>query len=148
MRNKSDISGKRRLKPRIMKHVTRNTLLFIDASDPEITKLALVGGSTSQHTFEGQRLSEILLPQIKSFLKREKNSLSDLEAIAVVAGPGRFSRIRTAVTTANALAFGLEIKTIAVKAGTVLSEKILKQKGQTIVRPLYDAEPNITISKK
>jgi tRNA A37 threonylcarbamoyladenosine modification protein TsaB len=121
--------------------------LFIDASDSEKTKLALIGGSSREHIFEGTRLSEILLPEIKKFLKREKTTLEKLETIVVVAGPGHFSRIRTAVATANALAYGLQIKIIGVKAGTKLTEQILKQKSQNVIQPLYDKEPNITMIK-
>lgn len=121
-------------------------LLFIDATDPQTVRLALVSkDSVAEHHFINNNLSERLLSEIQKFCKKQKIKLSDLTKLAVAAGPGPFSKTRTAVATANALAYGLNISVIGIKSGQKLNwPKILRQKNQLMVRPLYGKQPNIT----
>ncbi len=83
------------------------------------------------------------------FLKKQKIKLTELQKIAVITGPGQFSKIRTAVASANALAYGLGIPVVGVR----LAEKnnlaqILKRPGSQAAKPFYDRGPNITLTKK
>ncbi len=125
-------------------------ILVIDASDSSIVKLALSDGKKYfTHNFESQKdLSERLTTEVKKFLKKQKANLSDIKKIGVQAGPGHFSRIRTAVATANALAFGLKIKVINLPVGWEPDiSSYIKMTGQDWVKPKYDKAPNITKSK-
>ena len=101
--------------------------LFIDTTEREVIKLALLDGKKvivqrRKHTRE---ISENLLSEIAGLLKSKKMRLSDLEKISVNPGPGGFASTRSGVATANALAYALGI---------------LKK----TVSPKYDKEPNIT----
>ncbi len=125
-------------------------LLFIDAANSENIRLALVSSAfISEHHFNNSNLSEKLLIEIKKFLKKEKIDFSDLHKIAVISGPGPFSKIRTAVAISNALAFGLKISVVSIKAGQPLVwDEVLAKKGRAQVLPFYDKAPSITLSKK
>jgi tRNA A37 threonylcarbamoyladenosine modification protein TsaB len=104
--------------------------LLIDTTDPEKVTLTLTSDhKTIIHVFQTDRnLSEKLIPEIEKFLSKQKVKLSDLRQIEAAGGAGHFSRIRTALATANALAYGLNIK-------------------QPILKAVYSGEPNITLSK-
>lgn len=121
-------------------------LLFIDTTNPQTVGLALViKNSAVEHHFASENLSERLILEIRKFCKKEKIQLSQLTKLAVATGPGHFSKIRTAVATANALAYGLGIPVIGIRSGQKLVwPKILGQKGQLMVRPFYGKQPNIT----
>ena len=56
--------------------------------------------------------SETLMPMIKRVL--QGNSLSELDAIAITAGPGSFTGVRIGVATAKGLAFKNDIPCISV----------------------------------
>ncbi|OGE88294.1 MAG: hypothetical protein A3J07_00680 [Candidatus Doudnabacteria bacterium RIFCSPLOWO2_02_FULL_49_13] len=92
-------------------------ILSIDTQNPEAVTLQLSQNSkVIAHSFKtDHNLSEVLVPEIKKFLSRHKVKLSQLKQITATTGEGHFSRLRTAVATANALAFALNLdqKTIA-----------------------------------
>ncbi len=107
-----------------------NYLLSIDATHLELTGLFLVSKDFSaQHQFVSKKLSERLMPEIKIFLQKRKLIFNQIKRIEVKRGPGSFSRIRTAVATANALAYGLGLS-------------------QKMIRPIYDKALNITFPKR
>lgn len=126
-------------------------ILFIDTTDQESANLALISGSKTVHrVFKvNHNLSEILVPEIKKFLAGQKIRQTDLKKIGVVVGPGHFSKVRTAVAVANAMAYGLKIPVAGVKSSEKPDwPKFLNRKGSSMVKPLYDREPHITVSKK
>lgn len=130
-------------------------MLFLDTSDPEQTSLFLLDKSVIRaHIFPSQRnQSEKLTPAIKKFLKKYKVALNKVDSIGVVTGPGFFSRLRTGVVTANALAYALQIPVVGVKKlGTGINfSAVMKEKGRESVEVYYDRAPNITkpkVSKK
>lgn len=131
-------------------------LLFVDTTGHDETRIALLGSEEVWHKFQTRDLSEKLLPEIKNFLKKQKTKLEDLKKIAVVTGPGGFSRTRTGVAVVNALAFGLNIPIVPLELNNVPAStaggpadlsKLLKSKTQKMVEPYYDRQPNITLSK-
>lgn len=125
-------------------------MLFIDAHDAQVVNLILISGDFfAEHHFAGENLSEQLITEIKKFLAKQNIKMADLKKIGVVVGPGHFSKIRTAVATANALAYGLQIPVVGIKAGQKFDPlKLLAQKGSRMVKPFYDRQPNITVLKK
>ncbi len=125
-------------------------ILFLDTSDYNQATIALIGREVIKHEFQTVTLSEKLPPEIKKFLKKQGSNLRQLKKIAVVVGPGGFSRIRTAVAVANALAYGLKIPVVPITKDKLPSDllELHKFPSQKMVQPVYDREPNITAPKK
>ena len=61
-----------------------------------------------------QAHSRELLPTLDWLLQRGQRSRSDLGAIAVCLGPGSYAGMRVGVSTAKALAYGLDISLVGV----------------------------------
>jgi len=84
--------------------------------------------------------SEILMPHIDQLLKMAQLGKKDIKAIAVSIGPGSFTGLRIGLSTAKALAYGLNIPVIGVSTlaamaygcpvpGVILSPILDAQKG-------------------
>ena len=124
-------------------------ILFIDTTDNDLVKIGLAAGQKFwTKTWQTKRLSETLTPEIKKLLKRQKSAFQDIKKIVVVAGPGFFSRARTGVATANALAYALNVKVAGIKRSQVPQSpsgfKRVKYKNFTL--PYYERAPNITLT--
>jgi|GEM_PF-4859888 len=76
-----------------------------------------------------------LLRSMDALGRATGGSVRDAAAIAVVPGPGTFSRVRLGVVTANALAWALGIPLI------VCGRRV------RIAQPIYNAPPNITLKR-
>lgn len=123
-------------------------ILFIDSTDNDLIQIGLLlGEKFATKQWRTKFLSKTLLPQISSLLKKYKHDFSDIKKIVVVRGPGFFSRTRSGIATANALAYALGIPMAGVKASQVPKDfqKLDKLKWQKIVLPYYEKAPNITI---
>lgn len=109
-------------------------ILTIDSTHPTQIKLSLaLKTEVFEHIFEAERdLSEKLMPEIQKFLKKHRKTLQNLKEIQVLPGLNGFSRGRTTVVTANALAAALKIPVNGSKEG---------------VKTEYKSEPNITFAK-
>ena len=70
--------------------------------------------------------SEKLIPEILSALKEAKKDLSHLKFLAVNAGPGRFTGVRTAVNAARTLSFSLKIPCYPLNSLRIAAEGFLK----------------------
>lgn len=124
-------------------------LLFIDPAQIDKTTIALVSDKKIFKKSWPSRFmqSETLLIQIKIFFRARKISWQNISKIAVVAGPGPFSRIRTGVAMANALALALDIPVIPVSEPTADLYKIQKKSGQKMIKPAYGKPAHITYAK-
>lgn len=103
------------------------------------------------YNWEAHRsLADTILTKIKEFLDNNNTALNELEGIIVFTGEGSFTGLRIGTSTANALAYGLEIPVAAglgeewIKQGL---ENLKKANKGVYVIPKYDAEPNITKPK-
>lgn len=124
-------------------------ILFIDTSDEE-ARLALIDGTKiASRKFVSRRISENLLPNIQNLLKKNKADFKHLKKIAVVTGPGPFSRIRTAVVTSNVLAYALDVPVTGIRSSEVPADLTILDKFKTTkqVLPFYQKPPNITKPK-
>ncbi|MCY4512166.1 MAG: tRNA (adenosine(37)-N6)-threonylcarbamoyltransferase complex dimerization subunit type 1 TsaB [Bdellovibrionales bacterium] len=70
--------------------------------------------------------SEKLIPEILSTLQEAKKDLSHLKFLAVNAGPGRFTGVRTAVNAARTLSFSLKIPCYPLNSLRIAAEGFLK----------------------
>ena len=101
----------------------------------------------TDHWPSGRKLADQLLGRIDSLLCRHHLHFSDLAGIIVYEGPGSFTSLRIGVSSANALAYGLDIPVVGATGDDWLGQGWRALAGQTspqIITPLYGAEPNIT----
>ena len=82
-----------------------------------------------------------VLAAVMQMLKSKKKTLTDLTGVAVVPGPGPFSRVRAGVVVANTLAFSLGI-------GLYRIQKKRIARARVPLLPRYGAPPHITKPKK
>lgn len=136
-------------------------ILIIDTSDDVSFTLALAnvnGVLVYAKKINGQFIqAEKLLPELEKVLQKNKVKLENLSGVAVVKGPGGFTAIRIGVNTANTLAYALNIPVVGLLTkefnnlnmlSKISSAKLKKAKQNTMIRPFYGREPNITKSKK
>ena len=112
-------------------------------------KSLIVRGSFNQ--------AEKLLPAIDKLLKKQKIKKEQLRGIGIVVGPGGFTAIRIGVAVANVFGYALNLPLIEIKVGEftdpaslveLVYGKIKTTPKAKLVMPVYDREPNITLSKK
>lgn len=102
--------------------------------------------------------AEKLLPEIAKMLKTRKLDISEVKGIEVENRGGSFTALRIGVVTANALgyALGIPVKSRiknearpvhpADLRGKQSEDRELRMENvSSIVKPVYDKEPNITI---
>ena len=83
-----------------------------------------------------------LLPMIEQVMNKAGMLRSHLSAIGVVVGPGSFIGVRTAICTAQALAFALSIPVIALSSLAVLAQTAYLKLKQERVIASWDARMN------
>ncbi len=123
--------------------------LFIETTRPGEFRLGLLTPKDVKvKTFKGR--SNSVLTRLSSLVKR--TALSRLNGICVVCGPGSFTSVRTGVLIANILARKLKKPLVGINAEQAqdIAELVAKLshgklKRSTYVKPMYDAEPNITL---
>ena len=97
------------------------------------------------------QLSETILIEIDQILKKSNIKKSDLAAIVANVAPGSYTGARIGITTANFLAFSLDIPIFPTIDETLskkyLSELKITGEFNAPVLPTYKAPPFITKSK-
>lgn len=129
-------------------------ILYIDTSKSE-TKIALFENKrilAKKVWLSDKNQSEELLSEIDDLIKSIHRNKLDLKGIIVVNGPGSYTGLRVGLSTANALAFSLNILVKDVSSGqNNYSELELKSKNvnhfKRSVMPKYLYEPKITKPK-
>ncbi|WP_261810689.1 tRNA (adenosine(37)-N6)-threonylcarbamoyltransferase complex dimerization subunit type 1 TsaB [Levilactobacillus humaensis] len=84
-----------------------------------------------------QKHAEYLLPEIERLLAMAELKPTDLDRVVVAAGPGSYTGIRIAVTTAKTLAATLDIELVAVSSLATLAANVPVE--GALVAPLFDA---------
>ena len=136
-------------------------ILIIDTSDGKSMSVvlaksrgAILVGRTIPTDFDQ---SEKILPLIEKELKASQFKLTDLKGIGVIQGPGGFTSLRIGISTANALAYALQIPVVGISLSASKDYKSMAQKTlrrlnksakKSVVIPRYGREPNITQPKK
>ena len=99
------------------------TLLVLDTSGP-VCGTAVMDETRVYSEFTAQNRnthSASLMPMTEAALQAAGKSVQDLDAIAVVTGPGSFTGVRIGVATAKGLAQGASLPCIPVDALEALS---------------------------
>jgi tRNA threonylcarbamoyladenosine biosynthesis protein TsaB len=115
-------------------------ILTIDTTERTKIILGLFDGKNYRcFQFETERQSEDLLLTIDGILKKEKISFKDLKAVAINCGPGSFTGTRVGVTTANALAWSLDIPVLGYQEDFegVLNEAVRNKGFERSAKPIY-----------
>ena len=84
--------------------------------------------------------SERLMPLIDTMLKEAAVPVKSIQAVAVAAGPGSFTGLRIGVSTARALAQGLNIPAVGVSTLEALAGSVPAP--AALICPLLDARRN------
>ncbi|GEO66646.1 tRNA (adenosine(37)-N6)-threonylcarbamoyltransferase complex dimerization subunit type 1 TsaB [Levilactobacillus spicheri] len=84
-----------------------------------------------------QKHAEYLLPEIERLLGMADLQPTDLDRVVVAAGPGSYTGIRIAVTTAKTLAATLGIDLVAVSSLATLAANVPVE--GALVAPMFDA---------
>jgi tRNA A37 threonylcarbamoyladenosine modification protein TsaB len=122
-------------------------ILYLDSIKNEALEIEVKLVQNDQEVFcqtvkAKGRQAEKLIPAIVAVLQSSKINLKSIKKIIIENSGGSFTALRIGVTTANALAYALGIEV----EGTVDGKK--NKLGLTIIEPLYNREPNITIGAK
>jgi tRNA threonylcarbamoyladenosine biosynthesis protein TsaB len=98
-----------------------------------------------------RQLSVTLLSKIAELLAGQHKTLADLDGLAGFAGPGSFTGLRIGLTTANALAYGLQKPVVATGGEDWITAALARLKqgdADRIALPEYGAPAHITLQKK
>ncbi len=108
--------------------------------------VALIEGAEIKALKEAHSDQYIHSEKLHLFIEEALNQAgckpSDLEAIAVGAGPGSYTGLRIGVTSAKALAYSLQIPLIGARGPELLVAEAIKQfefPEQAILHPMIDA---------
>jgi len=126
-------------------------ILYLNTID-KIAKIRLYDGKfklIDELSFDGSFiLSEELVQKIDFLLKNNNFSKKDLTQIAVNIGPGSYTGVRIGVTTANSIAFALNLPIIEILDEKDVEKVITKRSAQNAfsapVLPVYSHLPYIT----
>lgn len=129
-------------------------ILYINTID-KTTKVKLYNGNVDlidEISFEGSFiLSEELVQRIDLLLKKNHFTKKDLTRLAVNSGPGSYTGLRIGVTTANSIAFALNIPIIEISneanVGKMLKQNLSDKIFSSPVLPIYANSPHITKKK-
>ena len=91
--------------------------------------------------------------EINRLKKKHGFNLAGVKIFAALSGPASFSGVRSEMAIVNSLAMALKKPVVIIDEKEIdnlnsAGDVIARKKPQKIVLPVYDREPNITISKK
>ncbi len=106
-------------------------ILALDAAT-EACSVALIDGEKRYQRFEVQprQHAKLLLPMVESILQEAGLQPSDLDALAVGRGPGSFTGVRIAVSTAQGLAYAAQLPCIPVSNLLALAQAAKLEEGE------------------
>lgn len=130
--------------------------LIIDTSD-EIMKIGLINSTgkwIKKNSWSSvHNESEVLLKKIESLLNSAKSSKKSIKRIVVCLGPGSYTALRVGISSANSIAYSLNVPIVGFKKDDEdqeFKEALLSKSGDKfhkVVLPVYKKEPHITIKK-
>lgn len=116
-------------------------LSFESTAKTASVALSVDGKTVSAFTVDaGLTHSEVLLPMAEDVLSRAKCSFDEIDAYAVVCGPGSFTGIRIGVATVKGLAFGKSRPVVALSSLRALAQNMMGIPG--LILPVIDCRRN------
>ena|SRR5579872_2987739 len=114
-----------------------HNILIIDTNEQNSFKLSFYKKNEELITRSYNTRAQELQRSIEEFLKKEKTSLDDLEAIGFIRGTGSLTGLRIGAVTANTLAWLLQIPIIDTgNSAENLVSKLNQSNSLTIVEQL------------
>ena len=116
-------------------------LLALDSSGL-VASVAILDGETlvAEYTLNYKKThSQTLLPMLDEIVKMTQTELSEMDAIAVAAGPGSFTGLRIGSATAKGLGLALDKPLISVPTVDALAYNLYDTDEDTIICPMMDA---------
>lgn len=110
-------------------------ILIIETIERTEIRIGVFNKDLTWFYFETASQSSDLLPKIQETLEKNKIRLTDLTGILVSRGPGSFTGIRIGVTTANTLAWSLNIPVLGycdVEIDSVIRD--IKRQEKTFIK--------------
>lgn len=108
-----------------------------------VASVALVcdGVLVGEYTINNKKThSQTLLPMLEAMLTMAEVDISEIDAVAVAAGPGSFTGLRIGASTAKGLAGALNIPIVPVPTLVGLAANFMNR--ESLVCPLMDARRN------
>jgi tRNA threonylcarbamoyladenosine biosynthesis protein TsaB len=126
-----------------VKHRDQNMILLIDTSQ-ELGSAALSDGAEVLFSEENKIAKEHaswLHVAIGKLLTEAKITVRDLEAVAVVAGPGSYTGLRVGMAAAKGFCYALKIPLITENTLRVMAESMIlpAQENNALICPMIDA---------
>lgn len=84
-----------------------------------------------------QTHSQTLLPMIDQLLKQTKTTIEDIDRFVVAEGPGSYTGLRIAVTTAKSFAWTLNKSLVGISSLALLAANVMDT--TALIVPLFDA---------
>lgn len=115
-------------------------LLAIDtATDACSVAMDIDGELFSDHRVEPQQHAALLLPMVDGLCTKANIELSMLDAVVFGQGPGSFTGLRIAASTAAGIAFGADCKIIALSSLQAMAQGVYRMQGVKKVFVATDA---------
>lgn len=103
------------------------------------------------HRFKKNK-EENIIKKIDRLLSQYKIKIEKIKGILVACGPGKFTSIRSALSTVNTIGYLMNIPCLGIKKNDFINrkklkksiEKLSKVKHFFLVKPFYGKKPNIT----
>lgn len=134
--------------------------IFVNTSNHKHIFLALISKKgdilISKKIKSEYQQSEKLLSNIEKILLDSKKKLQDLKGVICITGPGGFTSLRIGITTANTIAWTLNIPIVGLESKNdqdnldLINNEfkgIIKLKKFKQILPKYGRGPNITMKK-
>lgn len=116
-------------------------ILALDTSGSSISVAALDGVKLVCEIFEhtGLTHSQMLMPLVERALNAARWTVSDVNRIAVITGPGSFTGVRIGVASARAVAQAAGIQCVGVNALEAMAADLMFSGYRGVVCPMIDA---------
>jgi tRNA threonylcarbamoyl adenosine modification protein YeaZ len=116
------------------KQKTENETAFVSIqSSYQELEIALYRNTTciEKRAEKSIRASSQLIPLFDSLLKQNNYTLSDLSFLAIDQGPGAFTSLRVAISTANAIGFASRLPLIGIDGLDALAQQTIQHYAST-----------------
>jgi len=131
-------------------------IILINSINPPLPAVTVYGGKKiifGTKLGAAPKAGGFILKELKILEKRGILKTEDIKKLAVLSGTGSFSGIRTGMAVGNALALSLKIPIVLLDVKEIgdlesAAKIIAKKPGKPMAAPVYDREPNITVSKR